>query len=216
MVIAFLPAQEPVITRQYSQFKAAFRRNVQHTYQRRPRRDIYLQEIAPPVPRQIGREEARFLHVPPEAAKQGIIRVEEDAVRARLLGPDAVIGEAFGRMEIEDPQQARTLEDEDLVELVLQAYVGLRRVQPAVLLLRGLHRAVELVQELVPQQAVLCQVELPAGVPEGVAVAGAGEVEPLRVPELVALEVEVALAAKAVGNEPDHLVQGEAAFDDGC
>lgn len=118
-------------------------------------------------------------------------------------------------MEIEDPKEPCALEDQDLVALVLQADVGLRGVEPAVLVLGKLHGAVELVEELVPQQVVLGEVELAASVPEGVVVAGPREVEPFGVAELVALEVQVALAAEGVGDEPDHLVQGHAALDDG-
>ena len=132
------------------------------------------------------------------SAKRLAIAAEHDPVRALLLNANAVVGEAVGRVEVEDPQQARALEDDDLVALVLQANVRLRRVQPSVLLLGPLHLAVELVEEPIPQQLVVDEVELPARVVEAVAVALAREVQPFWVAELVAFEVEVALAAQAV------------------
>ena len=49
----------------------------------------------------------------------------------------------------------------------------------------------------------------------GLGVADAREVEPLGMAELVALEVEPALAAQTVGQQADHLVKGQAAVDDG-
>lgn len=63
---------------------------------------------------------------------------------------------------------------------------------------------------------VLGEVELAAGIPEGIVVSGTGEVEPFWVAELVAFEVEVALSSQAVGDQSDHLVQGHASFDGGC
>lgn len=178
-------------------------------------RDVNLHEILPVIPREIGGEEALVVLNPAEAAELRRVGVEDDAVSARLLDADAVVGEAAAGVEVEDPEQARALEGDDLVAVVLERDVRLRAVQPAVLLLRPLHLAVELVQELVPQQVVVGEVELASRVVEGVVVAGAWEVEPFRVSELVAEEVEVAFAAEAVGDQTDHLVQGHTALDDG-
>jgi hypothetical protein len=57
---------------------------------------------------------------------------------------------------------------------------------------------------------------LAARVGEAVVIAFAGEVEPFGVAELVTFEVEVALAAETVGDESDHLVEGETAVDNRC
>ena len=117
-------------------------------------------------------------------------------------------------MEIKNPQQLCALKHNDFVALMPQADVGLFRMQPAVFFFGPLHLAVELVQEPVAQELVVGKVELPAGVPETVVVALAGEIKPFRVAELVAFEVEVAFAAEAVGEEAEHFVEGEAAFND--
>ncbi|KAI7092158.1 1,4-alpha-glucan-branching [Hortaea werneckii] len=158
------------------------------THHSRPRRHINLQEILPAIPLEIrGKEPTRFPH---------------DAISPRLLDADAVIGKGAGRVEVEDPEQARALEDDDFVPFVFEGDVGLRGVQPAVLGLGVLHGGVEVV-------------ELAAGVVEGVVVALAREVEPFRVAELVAFEVQVGFAPEPVRDQPDHLVQRHAAFDDG-
>lgn len=66
------------------------------------------------------------------------------------------------------------------------------------MLLGVLHLRVEFVEELVPEQAVISEIELAACIPEAVIVASPGEVEPFRVTEFVTLEVQVSLAAKSV------------------
>jgi hypothetical protein len=146
------------------------------TYNRSPRRNIHLQEILPLIPLKRRSEEARILRHIAMPAKRFTISTEHDPIRAFLLNANAVVGKAVGRVEVEDPQQARALEDDDLIALVLKADVGLRRVQPSVLLLGPLHLAVELVEEPVAQELVVDEVELPARVVEAVAVAFAREV----------------------------------------
>lgn len=138
------------------------------------------------------------------------VGVEHDLVGAGHVDADPVIGKALGGVEVEDEDAAAALEHDDLVALVLEADVGLGCVQPAVVGLRQVHLAVELVEVPVPQQVVFGQVELAPRVPERVLVALAREVEPFRVAELVAFEVEVALAAEAVRQQSDHLVKRHA------
>jgi hypothetical protein len=190
-------------------------RALQRQHNRRPARDIHLQEVLAFVPCKRRGEEARALIDVAVAAKRLCIGAEHDAVCTFLLDADAVIREAVLGMEVEDPQQARTLKHNDLVALVLEGDVSLRGVQPSVFLLCPLHLGVEFVEVAVAQEGVVDKVELAARVGEGVVVTFAGEVEPLWVAELVAFEVEVAFAAEAVGNEADHFVQGETAVDNG-
>lgn len=166
------------------------------------------------VPREVGSEEASLGIETVEATVILGIRVENDAVGARLLDADAVIGVAVGVVEVEDEDQAGALKDDDLVTLVLERDVGLRGVQPAVLVLAQVHRPVKVVEELVTQKTIFRKVELTPGVPERVLVALTGEVKPLRVAELIALEVEVTLTSQGVGKETDQLVQGHAAVND--
>jgi hypothetical protein len=183
------------------------------TYNRSPGRDVHLQEVLPIIPRKRRSEEPRILSDIAMATKRLAIRAEHDPICAFLLDTNAVVREAVGRMEVEDPQQARALKHNDLIALVLQADVRLGRMQPSVLLFRPLHLAVELVQEAVAQQFVVDEIELPARVVEAVAVTFAGEVEPFGMAELVALEVQIAFSAQAVGYQPDHLVQGQTSVD---
>lgn len=84
----------------------------------------------------------------------------------RLLNTNSVVRIRILRMEVEDPQQARPLKDQDLICFILQADICLCRMQPAVLLFRPLYLTVELVQELIPEQIVVREIELSPGVPE--------------------------------------------------
>mmetsp|Transcript_53980 Transcript_53980/g.110172 ORF Transcript_53980/g.110172 Transcript_53980/m.110172 type:complete len:679 (+) Transcript_53980:411-2447(+) len=61
---------------------------------------------------------------------------------------------------------------------------------------------------------VIRKMPLPPGVVVAPVVTEAGEVDPLRVPELVTHEGEVALAAERHGHEADDLVHGDAAVHD--
>lgn len=120
-----------------------------NTHQSSPRRNINLNKIITPIPRQISGKEASLLDIPTQSSKSGIIGIKNNAIRARDINTDAIIREALRRVEIEDPQQARAFKDEDLVILILQTDVRLRGMQPAVFGFGVLHRAVEVVEESV-------------------------------------------------------------------
>lgn len=143
------------------------------------------------------------------------VSVEHHAISARHIDANAVVAEALRGVEVEDEYQSSSLKDNHLVILVLQRDVCLGSSQPAKLGFAVVHEAVKLVQELVAQEMVLGKVELSSGVPEGVVVAFAGEVEPLGVTKLVAFEVEVAFTSQAVGEETDHLVESHTTVYDG-
>lgn len=179
---------------------------LQRQHNRRPAWNIHLQEVLAVVPRKWRREEARALIHITMAAKLLRICAEHNLVGALLLDSNAVVGEAVLRVEVEDPEEASALKDNDLVALVLEADVGLGRVEPAVLLFGPLHLAVELVEVAVAEETVVNKVELAAGVCEAVVVAFTGKVEPFWVAELVTFKVEVALASEAVGDQADHLM----------
>jgi len=183
------------------------------THNSSPRRNIDLNEILPPIPLKRRREKPRPLRIPPKAAKRHVIGIKHNLICAALLHADAVICEALRGVKVEDPQQSRALKDNDFILFVPQAYIRLLGVQPAVLFLGPLHLGVKLVQESVAQHVIVGEVELAPGVPEAIVVAFAREVEPFRVTEFVAFEVEVAFAAEAMGDEADQFVQGEATFD---
>lgn len=142
------------------------------------------------------------------ATKLGCVRVDDDLVHTGCVDPDPVVNKRLGRVEVEDPEQPGPFEDDHLVTLVLARDVTLGRVEPAKPVLDVLHARVEPGQLAIPEQVVVDEVELAAGVVERVAVALAREVKPLRVAELVAFEVEITLTAETVGDEPDELVKG--------
>lgn len=51
------------------------------------------------------------------AAKLLVVGREHDLVLSAPVGPDAVVGEGLGRMEVEDEEEVPSLEDDDLVGL---------------------------------------------------------------------------------------------------
>lgn len=154
-----------------------------------------MQEILPPIPRHIGREESRRLVISAVATKLQVIRIQHDAVRSRLFNADPIVGKAFRGMEVEHPQQVRSFKDEDLIDFVLETDIRLWSLQPTVLLLCELHGAVELVEKPIAQEMVFREIQLPTCIPEGIAISFSGEVEPFWMAKLVALKVEVAFAA---------------------
>lgn len=129
------------------------------------------------------------------------------------------------KLTVEDKQQTGPLENNHLISLVLERNISLavsrkpasitnlRGAQPTVLALQVVHGAVKLVKELVAEEVVINEVELATSMGERVAVALTREVHPpvssdslyvihlLGMAELVALEVEVGLAAKSMCNE---------------
>lgn len=137
-----------------------------------------------------------------EPSEPLLVGGEHDAVRASDVHTNPIVAERVGGVEVEHEDKARALVRDDLVALVLERDPRLWRREPAVLVLEVMHRLVELVQVPVPQHGVVHNVPLAPSVVEGVAVALAGEVEPLRVTELVAFEIEVAFAAERVDKEP--------------
>ena len=89
-----------------------------------------------------------------------VVGAQNDAVGTFLLNTNTVVSEALLRMEVKDPQQSSTLKHNDLIALVLKADVGLRRVEPSVLLLCPLHLAVKFIEEPVAEKLVVWKVEL--------------------------------------------------------
>lgn len=174
-----------------------------------------MEEVLSVVPGEIGGEEAGALVNATQTAERWAVGVQDNAVSTSLLNTNTVVCEAVRRVEVEDPEKTGTLEDNDLVALILEGDVGLVRVQPAILLLGPLHLAVKVVQEVVAEDLVIDKVELAASVVEAVAVALTREVKPFGVSKLVSFEVEVSLTSKTVCDQTDHLVQSHTALNDG-
>lgn len=90
-----------------------------------------------------------------EAAESFVVGAENDFVRPRLVHPDAVIGERPLVVKVEHKHVIIALEADYLVALVTPVDVTRVAVQPAVLLLASVHRAIEFVQEFVLQRLVI-------------------------------------------------------------
>src|SRR4051812_42809375 len=107
--------------------------------------------VLPAVPFQRFRKEASVLVQAAEATVLLGVRIKNNLVSAGDLDANAVVGKALGGMEVEDKHQTGPLKYNDLVAFVLERDEGLRRVQPAVLGLTQIHRAVKVVEELVAE-----------------------------------------------------------------
>ena len=152
--------------------------NLQHT--------VNLDVIPSAIPFEICCEESdAFVNSAPSTELRSV-GVENRLVGSRLVDADAVVSVAVAGMEIEDEKQAGSLENDNLVGLVLQADVCLRSCQPSILLFHVLHGTVKVIEPLVPEQLVVNEVELSASVVERVVVSSAREIEPFRMTELVA------------------------------
>ena len=97
------------------------------TYQSRPRRNINLDKVGPSIPAHISSEEARLLDIAPKTPKGGIIGIKHNTISTSNINANAIIRKALRGMEIENPQQTRPLKDKNLISLVLQTDVRLRR-----------------------------------------------------------------------------------------
>lgn len=154
--------------------------------------------ILPPVPLHGRSEEARRRLDASETADLLGIGVEHNLVGAGRLDADAIVREALSSVEVENEDAAAALKHDNFITLILEADIRLGRVQPPVVLLRQVHLAVELIQVLVPQETVLCEVHLTPRIPERVLVPLTRKVEPFWMAEFVAFEVEVAFTPEAV------------------
>ena len=121
------------------------------THNGRSCRQIDLDEVLASIPLERGGKEPRAFHIPPKTTICYVVSVQYDLIGASLLNAYTIVRVALRRVEIKDPQQARSLEHNDLILLVLQADVCLRRMQPAVFLFGPLHFAVEFIEKFVPQ-----------------------------------------------------------------
>jgi hypothetical protein len=127
-----------------------------------------------------------------------VVRREHDLVRAGYFDAHTIVGEGLGRMEVEDEQETRTLEHDQLVDLVLERDVSLWRGEPSMLFLQLVHVRIERGQVLIPQQFVVDHRPLAARMLERITIALAREVEPLWVTGFIALEVEISLSTEGV------------------
>mmetsp|Transcript_24606 Transcript_24606/g.76616 ORF Transcript_24606/g.76616 Transcript_24606/m.76616 type:complete len:642 (+) Transcript_24606:455-2380(+) len=148
--------------------------------------------------------------VPTEAA---LICVEDSAHGLIPEHAYLVVRVAVRRVQVEDKEEVAALECDDLVAVILERDVLVLRGEPAEAVLAGLHQLIEGLEELVAEVVRIGQVPAAPAVLVAAAILRPREVNPLRVPELVAHEVQIPLAAEAQHQQPDHLVHGEAPVD---
>mmetsp|Transcript_126990 Transcript_126990/g.301597 ORF Transcript_126990/g.301597 Transcript_126990/m.301597 type:complete len:383 (-) Transcript_126990:128-1276(-) len=146
-------------------------------------------------------------------SKSALVCVQDTAHRFVAMGPDLVAFIAVARMEVERENQISAFKHDHLVHFTLLADILMRCIHELVSILAGMHKLIKGLEELVAQQIILCQVPSTSAVLVAPAVLRAREVDPLGVPELVAHEVQVALAAQGEHKKSDHLVQRQATVD---
>lgn len=104
-----------------------------------------------------GEEASAFINAT-MAANILVVGVQNNLVRSRNLNADSVVGIALGGVEIENEDNAGPLKDDDLVSLMLERDVCLWRRQPTVVLLRGVHETIKVVEELIAKEVIISQV----------------------------------------------------------
>lgn len=117
-------------------------------------------------------------------------------------------------MEIEDVDKFSSLENDHLVLVVLQGDVLVvvhHHVEGG---LHVIHHFVELSESIVVQVLIVFEAPLPSAPVIAPVVAFTWEIDPFWVAELVAHEVEVALASQAEGDKSDHLVKSDTSVYD--
>mmetsp|Transcript_11978 Transcript_11978/g.25167 ORF Transcript_11978/g.25167 Transcript_11978/m.25167 type:complete len:437 (+) Transcript_11978:306-1616(+) len=141
------------------------------------------------------------------------VGVKHGLVLAGNLHAQVVVRVGFRGMEVEDEEVVAALEGDHLPLVVHSGDRAVPLHQKVCLRLQFEHVSVELLQFVVEQRCVVSQVPSSPGIFEAIAVGLAGEVDPVRVAELVPHEGEVPPPADAHGEQADHLVQRDAAVD---
>ena len=121
-----------------------------------------------------------------------------------------MVREAADRMEVEGDQEGTTLNDQQLVVDVAVVFVRCGGKDGGVAY--QVHDGgIEVAERVVFQIRIVPQGPLAAGVVIGPLVAGAGEVHPLRVAELIPDEIQITMGCGGEGEEAGQLPEGDAA-----
>ena len=56
-----------------------------------------------------------------------VVRVQNHAIATRMIRADTVIGEALGRVEVEDPKKTSTFKGNDLIAFMLPTHICLKQ-----------------------------------------------------------------------------------------
>lgn len=86
-----------------------------------------------------------------ETAKPLFITGEHDSVFASFFDANSVIREGVGRMQVENKQQARAFEHNDLVNLVFEGDISLWCSEPTIFLLEMVYGLIPFVQVLITE-----------------------------------------------------------------
>lgn len=128
--------------------------------------------------------------------KGGIVRVEDNFVDTRFVNANSIVGKALAWIQIEDKENAGSLESDHLVRLMLPGDVPrVDRRQPAVLFLSLVEGPIEFVHVLVTKELVVGQIELAPCVVVTFAVSHSRKVEPFWVAKFITYKVEPSFAA---------------------
>ena len=145
-------------------------------------------------------------------AERHVIGIQEHLI-GTLANHEAIARVAAVVGEVEDEEEFTTLVCQHLI-IVLGPYFGDGGLLDVLLELQYLqHLLVKVAQIVVAEFLVVHKVPLTAGILVAPSVVLAGEVNPFRVTELVAHEVEVSAVNGGSREQTDHLVEGNTTLD---
>ena len=128
----------------------------------------------------------------------------------RPFGADTIVLKGFVCVEVEDEDSGALLIHNQFVFLVAQGQVLLITGENSKKSLPFVHRFVELEELTEAESLVSKQVPLSAAVVIAEVVAFAREIDPFRVPHLIAHEVQVAFTTQTLSDHTNHFVKGHA------
>lgn len=123
-----------------------------------------------------------------------IIGIEDDIIFA-FRDEEAVVGEGFGRREIEDEDEVTSHIREDLICIVMPYFANGEFFDVRLRLDNGEHFAVEVPELMIAQFLIIQQIPLTPGILMRPSVTFAREVNPFGVTEFIPHEVEVTAVA---------------------
>mmetsp|Transcript_86476 Transcript_86476/g.171679 ORF Transcript_86476/g.171679 Transcript_86476/m.171679 type:complete len:290 (-) Transcript_86476:962-1831(-) len=115
-------------------------------------------------------------------------------------------------MEIKNEEEVPTLENHDLVIIVLFCTELVRGRDKPETILASLHDLIEGLEILILEPLVLSQIEASPAMMVAPVVKLSRKVHPFRVPKLIANEVQVCLSSKTEHQQPHHFVKSQAAI----
>ena len=167
--------------------------------------EVHLDEVFTGLVRILLGHESHVGDLAP-AAVLPVVTGESDFEGRTFLDRDAEIAMGPAGVEVEGEQQALPGEGDGLAVVVHDVQVAAVLGEHIHTLGQSHHVPVEFAQEAVLQSLIVLQAPLAAAVVEAPAVALPGEVDPFRVAELVAHEVQVCFAATGQSEQADHLM----------